>query len=236
MGAGRASLGGLEMAISTSAISATGMLIQKIACHFHRIRNPPTTGPIAVSAPAMPKNRARARPRERRSKVTTTIAIAAGNMIAPPAPCTARNATSHASAAPPLGVRPHSADAPAKMITPSTAIRRCPAMSARRPPNANSAASVSRYALIAHCIPLEDNPRSCWIVGAAIDTIVWSMNVIATAKIIAVKIKLRDRPPAPAVLLWLIVFSSSGDVVARFARDDLREKEPTREFIVRQDR
>ena len=45
------------------------------------------------------------------------------------------------------------------------------------------------------------------MVGAAIATIVWSMNVIATAKIIAVKIKLRDRPPAPAVLLWLIVFS-----------------------------
>ena len=92
----------------------------------------------------MPKNRASARPRERRSKVTTTMAIAAGNMIAPPAPCTARNATSHASAAPPVGVAPHSADAPAKMITPSTTIRRCPAMSARRPPNANSAASASR--------------------------------------------------------------------------------------------
>ena len=61
--------------------------------------------------------------------------------------------------------------------------------------------------MIAHCIPLLDRPRLCWIVGAAIDTIVWTMNVIATAKIIAVKIKLRDRPPAPAVLLWLIVFS-----------------------------
>ncbi len=34
------------------------------------------------------------------------------DMIAPPAPCTARTATSHASAAPPCGVRPHSADAP----------------------------------------------------------------------------------------------------------------------------
>ena len=59
--------------------------------------------------------------------------------------------------------------------------------------------------MIAHCIPLDDKPRSCWIVGAAIETIVWSMNVIATAKIIAVRISLRDRPP-PAVLLWLIVF------------------------------
>ena len=120
------------------------MLIQKIARQVHSIRYPPAIGPIAVSAPATPKNKARARPRERRSKVTTTMAIAAGNMIAPPAPCTARNATSHASAALPRGVAPHSADAPAKMITPSTTIRRCPAMSARRPPKANRAASVSR--------------------------------------------------------------------------------------------
>jgi hypothetical protein len=32
------------------------------------------------------------------------------------------------------------------------------------------------------------------------------MKVIATAKIIAVKIRPFDRPPAPAALLWLIVF------------------------------
>jgi hypothetical protein len=165
-------LAGLEIAIRTSAITATGMLIQKIARQVHSIRYPPAIGPIAVSPPATPKNNASARPRDRRSNVTTTIAIAAGNMMAPPAPCTARNVTSHASAAPPRGVAPHSADAPAKIITPSTTIRRCPAMSASRPPNANSAASVSRYALIAHCIPLDDSPRSCWIVGAAIDTIV----------------------------------------------------------------
>ena len=120
------------------------MLIQKIARQVHSIRYPPAMGPIAVSAPAMPKNKASARPRERRSKVTTTMAIAAGNMIAPPAPCSARNATSHASAAPPCGVAPHSADAPAKRITPRTTIFRCPCVSARRPPKANSAASVSR--------------------------------------------------------------------------------------------
>jgi len=38
IGAGRASLAGLEMAISASAISATGMLIQKIARQVHSIR------------------------------------------------------------------------------------------------------------------------------------------------------------------------------------------------------
>jgi hypothetical protein len=37
-------------------------------------------------------------------------------------------------------------------------------------------------------MPLEDSPRSCWIVGAAIETIVWSIKVIATAKIIAVRL------------------------------------------------
>ncbi len=127
-----------------SAITATGILIQKIARQVHSIRYPPAIGPTAVSPPAMPKNRASARPREPRSKVCTTIAIAAGNMSAPPAPCTARNVISHASAAPPAGVAPHSADAPAKMITPITTIRRCPTMSPSRPPKANRAASVSR--------------------------------------------------------------------------------------------
>ena len=79
-----------------------------------------------------------------KSNVSTTMASAAGNMMAPPAPCSARNAISHASAADPLGVSPHSADAPAKISTPSTTIRRCPAVSASRPPNAKSAASDSR--------------------------------------------------------------------------------------------
>src|SRR5580704_4523662 len=43
------------------------------------------------------------------------------------------------------------------------------------------------------------------MVGAAIETIVWSMNVIATAKIIAVKTRRRDRTPAPAVTVALMV-------------------------------
>jgi hypothetical protein len=51
-------------------------------------------------------------------------------------------------------------------------------------------------------------------VGAAIETIVWSMKVIATAKIIAVRIRLRERPPALAVLLWLIVFLLHQDEAA----------------------
>src|ERR1700730_18857871 len=51
-------------------------------------------------------------------------------------------------------------------------------------------------------MPLLDSPRSRCTVGAAIDTIVWSMNVIATAKIIAVSTRLLDwpRPLAASVM------------------------------------
>src|ERR1700760_3215008 len=58
---------------------------------------------------------------------------------------------------------------------------------------------------MAHCMPLEDRPRSCWIVVDPIDTIVWSMKVMATAKIIAVRMRLLDWPPA--LPLPLIVLS-----------------------------
>ena len=89
----------------------------------------------------MPKKAASARPRSRSGNVCTTMASAAGNMSAPPAPWTMRHVTSHGSARLPVGVRPHSSEAVPKTATPSVTMRRCPAMSARRPPNAKSAAS-----------------------------------------------------------------------------------------------
>ena len=55
-----------------------------------------------------------------------------------------RKMISHASAKDPLGVSPHSADAPAKTMTPIVTIFRWPTVSASRPPNANNAASDSR--------------------------------------------------------------------------------------------
>ena len=82
----------------------------------------------------MPKKVAKALPRSRSGKVCTTMARAAGNMMAPPRPWMARKVTIHASARPPLGVRPHMAEAPAKMRIPTTVIRRWPRVSARRPP------------------------------------------------------------------------------------------------------
>jgi hypothetical protein len=43
-------------------------------------------------------------------------------------------------------------------------------------------------------------------VGAATETMVWSMKVIATAKIIAVRTRLFDRVPDALAALWLIIF------------------------------
>jgi len=119
-------------------------LIRKIARHVQGSRKLPAIGPIDVSPPLIPKNRASALPRSRSGKVCTTMASAAGNMIAPPTPWKARKITIQASAKLPFGVSPHSAEAAANTITPSVTIFLCPTVSARRPPNAKNAASVSR--------------------------------------------------------------------------------------------
>ncbi len=55
--------------------------------------------------------------------------------------------------------------------------------------------------MIAHCTPVLLRSSSFWISGAAIDTIVWSMNVIATAKIIAAKIRFLEPPPVALMLI-----------------------------------
>ena len=46
-----------------------------------------------------------------------------------------------------------------------------------------------------HCTPVLDRPSSRWMLGTAMDTIVWSMKIIATAKIIAARTRPLDRPP-----------------------------------------
>ena len=65
-------------------------------------------------------------------------------MIAAPAPWTTRQKIIHGSAIEPSGVAPQSAEAPAKIPIPISTMRLWPAMSAIRPPNANSAASATR--------------------------------------------------------------------------------------------
>ena len=142
--AGRVSVLGRAMAMSTSATMATGMLTQKMARQVHWLRTPPRIGPMAVNPPATPKKMAMARPRSFTGNAPTTIATAAGYMIAPPRPWSTRNDTIQASAPEPAGVRPHIVDAPANTTMPMTTILECPMVSASRPPKAKKAASDSR--------------------------------------------------------------------------------------------
>ena len=77
---------GRAMAVSTRAMMATGTLTQKMARQVHSLRYPPRIGPMAVRPPDTPKKIARARPRSRTGNAATTMASAAGYMIAPPMP------------------------------------------------------------------------------------------------------------------------------------------------------
>ena len=135
--------------------------------------------------PAIPKKIPIALPRSRTGKAEITIASAAGNISAAPAPSSTRKKMIQASAYLPSGVSPHAAEAITNTITPITTMVRCPTTSASRPPSANRAESASRYPLTTHWSPVEESSRSFCNSGAAIETIVMSMNVIETAKIIA---------------------------------------------------
>jgi hypothetical protein len=123
---------------------ATGMLTQKMARQSIAVRYPPASGPTDVSPPVTAKKIAMALPRSPTGNEATTIASAAGNMTAAAPPWTTRQKMIQASARSPEGVAPQRAEAAAKATTPITTMRRCPAMSARRPPKANNADRASR--------------------------------------------------------------------------------------------
>ena len=56
-----------------------------------------------------------------------------------------------------------------------------------------------------HCTPVEESERSPCSSGIAIATIVWSMNVIETAKIIAARIRFLLRAPQSSTRVTFIV-------------------------------
>ena len=97
-----------------------------------------------MKTPVRPKNSASALPRFSIGKAEITIASAAGNMIAAPAPWIMRQKMIQASAIEPVGVSPHMVEAPANMRMPVITIFLRPKTSAILPPNAKSAARVSR--------------------------------------------------------------------------------------------
>ena len=169
---------------------ATGMLTQKIARQVHSVRYPPASGPTAVRAPVMPKNvgeRAAALAhRERRDDDRERR----GEQQRREPPWATRNVISQASPSSPVGVAPHSAEQIAKPTTPSD--------------HATVAEHVGELAAeheergqreqVAVDDPLRAGGRQRQVllqVGDGEATIVWSMNIIATAKIIATRIRRR---------------------------------------------
>ncbi len=94
-----------------------------------------------MSPPLTPKKMASARPRSRSGNADTTTASAAGIINAADSPWMIRKTMIQASANEPFGVKPHSAEAPAKPMMPISTTRLEPRTSASRPPSAKPAAS-----------------------------------------------------------------------------------------------
>ena len=142
------------------------------------VRIPPAISPVVPAAaprpPQIPSALLRSAPS---SNMFITIERAAGSMIAPPSPCTARLAISRAS----VVASAHASEAAVNRARPSIRIRRRPRRSAARPPNSRNPPNVSAYAVTTHCSPVALRCRSRPIVGSETLTIVKSTIVMKYA-------------------------------------------------------
>ena len=95
----------------------------------------PTAAPEPPIAPQIPSALLRSAPP---SNVVVMIESAAGEMIAAPRPCTARDGDQHAV----VQASPQKNDASVKTTTPTRKIRRRPSRSAARPPSSRKPPNV----------------------------------------------------------------------------------------------
>src|SRR5262249_26128059 len=165
--------------VSANTIAPMGTFTKKIHCqprYFVRIppRSTPTAAPDPPRAPQMPSALLRSAPS---SNVVVTIDSAAGEMIAAPTPCTARDAIR----TPALEESPQTSDASVNRISPPTKIRRRPRRSAMRPPRSRKPPKVIAYAVSTHCTVDSAIFRSFWIDGIATLTIDTSRIVMKNA-------------------------------------------------------
>src|SRR6267143_3437838 len=95
------------------------------------------------------------------------------------------------------------AEAAAKMITPTTNIRRRPNRSPSEPPTRINAAKNSPYDSTTHCISTTVAWKLAWIAGRATFTTVLSMKAMLEPRIVATSIQVlalaAHGTPAPAV-------------------------------------
>ena len=130
----------------------------------------------------------------------------AGAKMAPPNPWAARAAMSH----PPLWAKPPRRLQRVKRASPNMKMRRRPNRSAARPPSIRNPAKVRVYALITHCWPVADRPRSCRIWGRATLTIEMSrttMNWAAQHRASTVQVGTFRRPVGANDVARLLICS-----------------------------
>src|SRR3954447_9248645 len=158
----------------------TGTLTKKIHGHENDcVSQPPSTSPnaeppIAIAAQT-PSARARSFPS---ANVVEMIESAAGEISAPPSPCSAGKPIS----IPELAARPYSSDAVVKMTSPMRKTRLRPRRSPARPPSKRKPPNTSVYALTIHWRLASESPRSFWIDGSATFTIVASSTTMNCAR------------------------------------------------------
>ena len=124
---------------STTAVSPTGMLIQKIDRHPTDVTStPPNTGPRAMATPTTAAQTPMAWARSRGMvKVLVMIDMATGLSIDPPTAWTMRKTMSSVR----LGAKLHRSEPAEKVSSPMTKVRRRPSRSAVEPESMSRLAS-----------------------------------------------------------------------------------------------
>jgi hypothetical protein len=167
--------------LAASTRMPAGTLMKKIQVQFSvLVRAPPSSTPAAPplpdAAPHTPSARLRSLPSR---KVVVRIDSAAGDRSAAPSPCRERNAIRE----PADQDSPSSSELTVNNASPTMNNRRRPSRSASRPPSSSTPPKKIAYAVITHCRPSDENPRSVCIDGSATFTIATSrttMNWAAT--------------------------------------------------------
>ena len=158
----------------------TGTLTKKIHCQpKYSVSTPPrstpTAAPLPATAPQMPNALFRSAPPCR--KAALMIESVAGETIAPPSPCSARNAISHA----PLCAKPHISEPNVNSAIPAMKTFRRPSTSAARPPRRRKPPNASEYAVMIHWSVDCESSRSTAIEGSATLTIETSSTTMKNA-------------------------------------------------------
>ena len=124
------------------------------------------SGPLATARPPMPPQAPRATPRFSGETAALRMVRVSGVTMAPPSPCTARAAMSASTE----GASAAATEAPVKMPSPITNMRRRPKRSPRAAPVRRKTAKLRVYALTVHSRSSIEAPRSPRITGREVVT------------------------------------------------------------------